>query len=224
LRQFISIAIDGPAASGKSSVGLQLAKRLGYLFLDTGVMYRAVTWAALNNYIDIYDEFKVSELAGKLIIKIDQPSVIDGRVNDIFVDDIDATWKIKEPRVNDHVSQVSKYQGVRDVLTFEQQKIASQGNIVMVGRDIGTIVLPKANYKFFLNASEEERAKRRFEEEIRRGENPDFKEILMNIKKRDEIDSTRDLAPLLPAYDAEIINTDNKSINQVVEVILAKIR
>jgi cytidylate kinase len=109
-------------------------------------------------------------------------------------------------------------------LTFEQQEIASKGNIVMVGRDIGTIVLPKANYKFFLNASEEERAKRRYEEEVQRGVNPDYKEILNNIKKRDQIDSTRDLAPLLPANDAVIINTDNKSIDDVVEEILTKIQ
>jgi CMP/dCMP kinase len=223
LGQFISIAIDGPAASGKSSVGLELANRMGYLFLDTGVMYRAVTWAALNEKIDINDESKVSDLVSKLEIKINQSSINDGRVNDIFVDNVDVTWKIKEPNVNDHVSQISTYRKVREILTFKQQEIAKQGNIVMVGRDIGTIVLPNANYKFFLNASEEERAKRRFEEEKRRGGNSDFSEILNNIKKRDQIDSSRDLAPLLPADDAEIIDTDNKSIDQVVEEIFEQI-
>ncbi|MDP2964459.1 MAG: (d)CMP kinase [Pelolinea sp.] len=224
MNQYISIAIDGPAASGKSSVGLRLAKQLGYLFLDTGVMYRAVTWAALTKGIDIFDESKVSELASNIMIKIDQPSIDDGRVNDIYVDGVDLTWKIKEQGVNDHVSQVSKYHGVRNTLTLQQQKIALQGNIVMVGRDIGTVVLPNTNRKFFLNASVEERAKRRYEEEIRRGGNPNNTEILDNVIKRDKIDSTRDLAPLVPANDAIIIDTNNKNIDQVVEEILIKLR
>ena len=223
MSQYISIAIDGPAASGKSSVGLRLANQLGYLFIDTGAMYRAVTWAALNREIDIFDEIKVSDLAENLLIKIDQPSVGDGRVNDIFVDGVDITWKIKEHGVNDYVSQVSKYHDVRNSLTLQQQNIARQGNIVMVGRDIGTVVLPKANQKFFLNASVEERAKRRYEEEISRGGKPDYTEIIKNVIKRDKIDSTRDLAPLVPAIDAIIIDTNNKNIEQVVEEIFQKI-
>ena len=223
MNRYISIAIDGPAASGKSSVGLKVANRLGYLYLDTGVMYRAVTWAALDKGIDIFDESKVSKLALILKIRIDQPSKEDGRVNDIYVDDIDVTWKVKEQRVNENVSQVSKYPGVRNSLTLQQQNIALKGNIVMVGRDIGTVVLANAKRKFFLNASEEERARRRYEEEKVRGGNPNYKEILDNVKKRDKIDSTRDLAPLVPANDAVIINTNNKNIDQVVEEILLKI-
>ncbi|MCJ7636341.1 MAG: (d)CMP kinase [Nitrososphaeraceae archaeon] len=223
MNRYISIAIDGPAASGKSSVGLKVANRLGYLYLDTGVMYRAVTWAALDKGIDIFDESKVSKLALILKIRIDQPSKDDGRVNDIYVDDIDVTWKVKEQRVNENVSQVSKYPGVRNSLTLQQQNIALKGNIVMVGRDIGTVVLANAKRKFFLNASEEERARRRYEEEKVRGGNPNYKEILDNVKKRDKIDSTRDLAPLVPANDAVIINTNNKNIDQVVEEILLKI-
>jgi len=223
LNRYISIAIDGPAASGKSSVGLKVANRLGYLYLDTGVMYRAVTWAALDKGIDIFDESKVSKLALILKIRIDQPSKDDGRVNDIYVDDIDVTWKVKEQRVNENVSQVSKYPEVRYSLTLQQQNIALKGNIVMVGRDIGTVVLANAKRKFFLNASEEERARRRYEEEKVRGGNPNYKEILDNVKKRDKIDSTRDLAPLVPANDAVIIDTNNKNIDQVVEEILLKI-
>jgi len=223
LNRYISIAIDGPAASGKSSVGLKVANRLGYLYLDTGVMYRAVTWAALDKGIDIFDESKVSKLALILKIRIDQPSKDDGRVNDIYVDDIDVTWKVKEQRVNENVSQVSKYPEVRNSLTLQQQNIALKGNIVMVGRDIGTVVLANAKRKFFLNASEEERARRRYEEEKVRGGNPNYKEILDNVKKRDKIDSTRDLAPLVPANDAVIIDTNNKNIDQVVEEILLKI-
>jgi cytidylate kinase len=223
LNRYISIAIDGPAASGKSSVGLKVANRLGYLYLDTGVMYRAVTWAALDKGIDIFDESKVSKLALILKIRIDQPSKEDGRVNDIYVDDIDVTWKVKEQRVNENVSQVSKYPGVRNSLTLQQQNIALKGNTIMVGRDIGTVVLANAKRKFFLYASEEERARRRYEEEKTRGGDPNFKEILDNVKKRDKIDSTRDLAPLVPANDAVIINTNNKNIDQVVEEILLKI-
>lgn len=223
MNRYISIAIDGPAASGKSSVGLKVANRLGYLYLDTGVMYRAVTWAALDKGIDIFDESKVSKLALILKIRIDQPSKDDGRVNDIYVDDIDVTWKVKEQRVNENVSQVSKYPEVRNSLTLQQQNIALKGNIVMVGRDIGTVVLANAKRKFFLNASEEERARRRYEEEKVRGGNPNYKEILDNVKKRDKIDSTRDLAPLVPANDAVIIDTNNKNIDQVVEEILLKI-
>ena len=223
MNRYISITIDGPAASGKSSVGLKVANRLGYLYLDTGVMYRAVTWAALDKGIDIFDESKVSKLALILKIRIDQPSKDDGRVNDIYVDDIDVTWKVKEQRVNENVSQVSKYPEVRYSLTLQQQNIALKGNIVMVGRDIGTVVLANAKRKFFLNASEEERARRRYEEEKVRGGNPNYKEILDNVKKRDKIDSTRDLAPLVPANDAVIIDTNNKNIDQVVEEILLKI-
>jgi cytidylate kinase len=224
LNQYIAIAIDGPAASGKSSVGLRLAKKLGYLFFDTGVMYRAVTWAALTKQIDIFDELKVSELASNIRIKIDQPSIDDGRVNDIYVDGVDITWKIKEQGVNDSVSQVSKYQAVRSTLTLQQQKIALQGNIVMVGRDIGTVVLPNTNRKFFLSATMEERAKRRFEEEKNRGGNPSFQVILGNIKKRDEIDSQRDFAPMVPANDAIVVDTNNKDLDQVVEEIYVKLR
>ena len=221
---YVSIAIDGPAASGKSTVGLELSRHLGFLFLDTGVMYRAVTWAALQNKIDINDETEISELASRVVIKIDQPSLDDGRTNDIQVDGLDITKKITEKKVNDNVSQVSKYKEVRSSLTEQQQKIALNGNIVMVGRDIGTVVLPDADYKFFLEASPQERAKRRFLEEIKKGTNPNFEEIESNIIERDRIDTTRCLAPLKPAKDALIINTDNKTIDQVVEEILSKIK
>jgi cytidylate kinase len=223
LNHFVSIAIDGPAASGKSSVGLELSKRLGYLFLDTGVMYRAITWAALNEGLDINNESQVSKLSSRLKININQPSLDDGRINDIIVDGVDITRKITEKQINDNVSQVSKYKEVRNSLTKQQQKIAQDGDIVMVGRDIGTVVLPNADHKFFLIASAHERAKRRHLEELNKGRNPNYKEIHSNILERDRIDTTRILAPLIPAKDAITINTDNKSINQVVEEILLKI-
>lgn len=220
MSHYVSIAIDGPAASGKSSVGLELSKRLGYLFLDTGVMYRAITWSALQKKIDINDETAISKLASQSIININQPSLANGRTNDICVDGIDITKKITEKQVNENVSIISKYKGVRFSLTKQQQELALKGNIVMVGRDVGTVVLPNADYKFFLNASSYERAKRRHLEEIKKGGNPNFEEIQSNIIERDRIDTTRLLAPLIPDKDAHIITTDNKSIHQVVKEIL----
>lgn len=221
MSHYVSIAIDGPAASGKSSVGLELSIRLGYLFLDTGVMYRAITWVALQKRVDFNEESAISELASQSIIEINQPSLGDGRTNDIFVNGVDITKKITEKQVNENVSLVSKYKGVRDSLTKQQQEIALKGNIVMVGRDIGTVVLPNADHKFFLNASSHERAKRRHLEEIKKGGNPNFEEIQSNIIERDRIDTTRILAPLIPAKDAHIITTDNKTIDQVVKEIVS---
>lgn len=219
MHHFVSIAIDGPVASGKSSVGLKLAESLGYVFLDTGIMYRAVTLAALQQEVDIFNEEEVTRLAHEIKIEILKPSVNDNRVNDVLLNGEDVTWLIKESQVNDKVSQVSTYAGVRIAMTEKQQKIAEQGNIVMVGRDIGTVVLPHADYKFFLNASVEERARRRLSEEIARGKEITLKEITENVRSRDEIDSSRAVAPLVPADDAIVIETDHKSLEQVVEEI-----
>jgi len=214
------IAIDGPAASGKSSVGLGVAKYFGYLFLDTGIMYRAVTWAIIKRSIDVTDEQKVSDLVQNISIKIRPPTVMDGRNNDVYLDGEDITWKIREPSINFHVSIVSTYPKVREVLTANQKKIGLMGNIVMVGRDIGTVVMPYADLKIFLKASAEERAKRRFDEEVKRGEKPDFKKLYTALIERDKIDSSRILAPLIPADDAIIINTDQKSKEEVIKEII----
>jgi len=219
LHHFVSIAIDGPVASGKSSVGLKLAESLGYVFLDTGIMYRAVTLAALQQEVDIFNEEAVTRLAHEINIEILKPSVNDGRVNDVLLNGEDITWLIKESHVNDNVSQVSTYAGVRSAMTEKQQRIAEQGSIVMVGRDIGTVVLPHADYKFFLNASVEERARRRLIEEVARGKELTLEEITENVRSRDEIDSSRAVAPLVPAEDAIVIETDHKSLEQVVEEI-----
>lgn len=217
------IAIDGPAASGKSTIGEELAKKLGYLFLDTGIMYRAVTWAVLNRKIPIGDEKKVDEVAAKIKIEIKPASIADSRQCDVFIDGEDVTWLIRKTEVNDNVSQVSSYKGVRSAMTKQQKAIGAKGNIVMVGRDIGTVVLPKADLKIFLEASIEERARRRHAEVIARGGSDSFSEILKSMRRRDEIDSARSLAPLKPAEDAKIIKTDGKSKDQVVDEILAMI-
>lgn len=213
------IAIDGPVASGKTSVGLDLAKRLGFLFLDTGVMYRAVAWAALKAGLDIDNEKSVSELAEGLKIEIHKPSLEDGRTNDILVNDEEVTWQIRTDAVNDSVSQVSTYPRVRQVLTEEQRLFGQAGRVVMVGRDIGTVVLPDADLKIFLKASAEERAKRRFEEVKSRHGDANFDEILKNMKMRDEIDSSRKVAPLVAAQDAVFVNTDGKTKDEVVQEI-----
>lgn len=224
MKTFTSIAIDGPAASGKSSVGLKLAEKLGFSFLDTGVMYRAVTWACLQKNVNLKDPGKVTEVAQSINIKINPPTMKDGRVNDIIVNGKDITWDIRGKDVNDFVSIVSTYFGVRDEMTNQQRQFAKRGNIVMAGRDIGTVVLPDADYKFFLNASIKERARRRFDEEIMRGEISDYERIFENLRLRDSTDSGREIAPLVPAEDSIIINSDNKKICEVVEEIMQYIR
>jgi len=217
--KIVHVAIDGPVASGKTSIGKKLASLLGFLFLDTGVMYRAVTWAILNKGIQPSNEKEVTELANKIEIQIRQPTIDDGRMNDILVDEVDVTWKIRLPAVNNNVSEISQYAGVREILTKKQREIAKGKNIIMVGRDIGTVVLPSANVKIFLEASVSERAQRRFREEELRGSKVSFGEILRNVQHRDLIDTTRTIAPLIPAGNALIIKTDGKTVEEVASEI-----
>jgi cytidylate kinase len=212
-----TIAIDGPAASGKSTLGKCLADELGYLFFDTGVMYRAVTWAALQRGIAIDDEAGVSALAESVDIDVRPPSQDDGRTSDIQVDGQDITWDIRRPEVDANVSPVSAYRRVRDALSAQQRRIGLRGRVVMVGRDIGTVVMQDADLKIYLDASAEERARRRTLEIQARGEPADYKEILRAMRKRDRIDSTRALSPLKPAKEAVIINSDNMNADQVFE-------
>jgi len=218
------IAIDGPAASGKSSIGQELAIKLGYLFLDTGLMYRAVTWAALHQNIEITDEKRVNEIARQIKITIQPPSVKDDRQCDVLVNKQDITWLIRSQNVNDNVSQVSAYTGVREEMTAQQRIFGKQGNIVMVGRDIGTVVLPDADLKIYLEASVEERSQRRYKEVLEHEGNGTYQEILESMRRRDEIDSQRSLAPLKPAKDAIIISTNNKNKEQVLKEILRLIK
>ncbi len=214
------IAIDGPAASGKSSVGLTLSKKIGYLFLDTGVMYRAVTWVAIYRKIKIDNKEAISNLAQQIDIEIKPPTKLDGRINDVLVNKVDITRKLRESEVNENVSQVSRYPLVRDALTEHQRKFGGRGKIVMAGRDIGTVVMPNAELKIFLEASVEERALRRYNEELKRGKQIILEDVIKNIKMRDEIDSNRKIAPLIPAKDAVIINTNGKDLLKVVDEIL----
>jgi CMP/dCMP kinase len=215
-----SIAIDGPAASGKSTLASRLAAAIGYLYFDTGVMYRAVTWVALKKGLNLEDEAAITKLAELLQIDVRPPTVEDGRTADVLVDGEDVTWEIRHPEVDTSVSQVSAYRGVRTALTAQQRRIGLRGRVVMVGRDIGTVVLPEAGLKIYLDASVEERARRRYEEGQARGSFETYESILAAMRRRDAIDSTRDVAPLRPAEDALIVDSDHMDAQQVLAFIL----
>jgi cytidylate kinase len=220
LRRPSTIAIDGPAASGKSTIGCLLAEQLGYVYLDTGVMYRAVTWAAMARGIAIEDEPAVTALAETLRIDVVRPTVADGRQYTVLADSEDVTWKIRDAQVDLGVSPVPAYAGVRAALTTQQRRLGEQGRIVMVGRDIGTVVLPGADIKIYLDATVQERADRRYREIVDRGEPADFEDVLRSVQRRDEIDSSRALAPLQAAQDAIVIDTTTMGVDQVLERVL----
>jgi cytidylate kinase len=215
-----TIAIDGPAASGKSTLAQRLAATQNYLYFDTGVMYRAVTLAALRSKIAIDDERAVSALARRISIDVRQPSLEDGRQYDVLLDDEDVTWAIRDPAVDANVSQVSTYACVRRAMTDRQRKIGQRGEVVMVGRDIGTVVLPNADLKIYLDASVETRAERRYEECKARGENVTRQEVIEAMRERDRIDSSRRLAPLRKADDAVVIDSTSMNPDAVLQAAL----
>ena len=211
-----TITIDGFAASGKSTVALLLAQNLGYLYFDTGVMYRAVTWAVLDRAIDPTNEEEASQLAEALLIEVVPGGPDDGRQNTVLVDGQDVTWDIRQSRVDARVSMVSSYPRVRTALTNQQRRIGAAGSIVMVGRDIGTVVLPNADLKIFMEASAEERANRRYKQAIEQNQTADYDAILAGIIQRDKLDKANPISPTVPAPDAIIVDTDNLTINEVV--------
>jgi len=214
------IALDGPAASGKSTLGRRLADSLGYLFFDTGVMYRAVTWIALQRNMDLRDEATLTALAEEAQIDIRPPSKDDGRACDVVIGEKDVTWDMRGGEVDANVSAVSAYPGVRKALSEQQRRIGLRGRVVMVGRDIGTVVLPEADLKIYLDASAEQRAKRRYDEMLARGDKADYDQILKMVIERDHIDSTRAVAPLRPAHDAVIIDSDSLDADDVFERVM----
>jgi cytidylate kinase len=214
------IAIDGPAASGKSTLGMSIARNLAYLYLDTGVMYRAVTLAALRQGIPLSDEDRVVDLASRVDIDVRQATVQDGRQTDVLLEGEDVTWAIRSPEVDANVSEVSAYRGVRRAMGAIQRQIGQRGQVVMVGRDIGTVILPEAELKIYLDATAEERARRRHLECLARGEPADYQSILEAMRERDRIDSTRDIAPLRPAEDAVVLDTTGMGIPQVLETAM----
>ena len=218
------IALDGPAASGKTTVGERLARMLDFLMLDTGVMYRAVTLMALRCGIPIEDESAVSALAEEMDIDVLPGTVEDGRIYTILADGQDVTYAIRSPEVDANVSPVSTYAGVRSALTEQQRRIGARGRVVMLGRDIGTVVLPNADLKIYLDASAKERACRRLRDCKARGESLSYQEVLAGVINRDEIDSGREHAPLRAAVDAVVIDSTALTVEEVVNRIELEIR
>jgi len=212
------IAIDGPVASGKNAVGSLLAQKLGYRFIDTGAMYRALTWLALERGLDLGDEAVLAELARTASIAL--ASLKDGTVCTVQVEGQDVSAEMVKGRVERAVSLVAKVTGVRRVLVERQRRMAQGGGVVMVGRDIGTVVLPQAQLKLYLVASARERACRRYLEFLGRGEPAEYAEVLADLERRDRIDSQRSDSPLKPAPDAHIIETDGLGIEEVLKKIL----
>lgn len=220
----LTIAIDGPAASGKSTLAEALAQRLGYLYFDTGAMYRAVTLTALRRGVPLDDEAALGKLAAEIEIDLRPASQADGRLSDVFVNGEDCTWEIRSKDVDGSVSVVSVFPAVRRALTEQQRRIGQRGAVVMAGRDIGTVVLPEADLKIFLDASLEERAKRRYAELKQRGETPIFEQVRLSLLERDKIDSGRELAPLRPAEEAILLKTDGVSREQVLDQVLGLVQ
>ena len=209
------IAIDGPVAAGKTVVGRKLAQTLGFTYLDTGIMYRAVTWLALNKGIAIGDETLLGSLAHDNPIEL-----VEDNSEQVSVAGNILGLELREANVDQNVSIISKAGPVRTELVAQQRKIAAKSKIVMIGRDIGTVVLPDADLKIYLTASPETRAKRRWQEMQDRGETTELMTVLTQTIKRDEIDSGRANSPLKPADDAWHINTDGLSIQQLVKQIV----
>lgn len=184
-------------------------------------MYRAVTWAALERGIAIADEQAVTRLAEQLLIEVTAPTAADGRQYTVLADKTDITWAIREPQVNQNVSPVSAYPGVRAALTAQQRRIGQRGGVVMVGRDIGSVVLPDAELKIYLDASLEERVGRRLREALVRGQTLTYDAVQADLANRDHIDSTRSAAPLTVAPGAVVVDTTSLTVEQVVERIAA---
>lgn len=215
MKNKMQIAIDGPASAGKSTVAKILAKKLGYVYCDTGAMYRALTYTALMNKVSLADEKQLVSLLDEMTISFRQEA--DGQR--VLVNHQDVTDEIREANVSQNVSEVSAHSGVREALVRQQQEIAAQSDIVMDGRDIGTIVLPNAAVKIFLIASVAERAQRRYEENKAKGMTVELEQIKKEIEERDYKDTTRKVSPLVKAEDAIELDTTGLSIEQVVEKI-----
>lgn len=213
------IAIDGPGAAGKSTVARYLADQLGILLFDTGALYRAVTLSAIRQGVDLGDEKALIRIAAASHIDLKPASHEDGRQVDVFLDGEDVTWVIRNPEVDANVSQVAAWRGVRDALLSVQRRIADDTRVVMVGRDIGTIVAPDAGTKIYLDASIEERARRRYQDLRKQGVDTDFASVLEDLGERDFKDSTRATAPLRIADDAIRIVTDGLPVDEIVDRI-----
>jgi len=211
------IAIDGPGGAGKSTIAKLLAKKLNYLHLDTGAMYRAVTLAAIKNNNDFDDKKKLIELAKKITITFDENG-------EVYLNNKNISEEIRSSEVNNHVSKIAAVKGVRKILVKKQQQLAQENKVVMDGRDITTVVLPEAEHKFFLTASLSERAKRRYQEVKSKNKDADLEKIKKSIAHRDKLDSEREHSPLKKADDAVIIDTTTLSIDEVLKKMISLIK
>ncbi len=209
----ISIAIDGPAAAGKSTVAKKIAQIKGYTYIDTGAMYRAFTWYCMEKGVDCQNEAACCALIPEVTIKL-RPS------GQVLCNDIDITREIREPRVSGNVSYIASYKDIRLFLVEQQRKMAAKHSVIMDGRDIGTYVLPNAEVKIFQIASVRTRAIRRYDENVEKGIPCTYEEIEEDVKKRDYIDSHRDFAPLRCAEDAITLDTSDMTVDEVVNAII----
>lgn len=219
-RTRLAVALDGPGSSGKSSVGAAAAAELGYRFCDTGLLYRAVTWLAEHRGVEVDDPVALSALVDDVELVADD----QGRLARVMVDGRDVTDEVRSPAVDSAVSAVAAVPELRDALLAWQRALAADGGIVMAGRDIGTVVLPDAELKLFLDASVEERARRRAEERGVAPGSPEGQQILTALRRRDELDRNRPVAPLRPASDARIISTDGNTFEETVAALTNAIR
>jgi cytidylate kinase len=214
----IAIAIDGPAASGKSTTAKLVAQKLGYLHIDTGAMYRAITQKVLVEKLDINDRKAVENIAQACSIRLE----VSDSATKVFIDNQDVTNKIRTPQVSRSVSTISSYKGVREIMVREQQKLAHNGGVVLEGRDIGTVVLPQAELKIFMTASVTERAQRRKKELALNGIESTDLDLMKEIELRDQLDSTRETSPLVKAKDAVELDTSHLTIDEQVSFIVEK--
>lgn len=212
----IAIAIDGPAGAGKSSISKVVANELGYLYIDTGAMYRGVTWAVLDSHVDVNNQKEVEALLPSLDLTL-EPTASACKV---FVKGQDVTNLIRQQQINENVSTIASYKGVREYLVERQQAMAAVGGVILDGRDIGSVVLPDAELKIYLTASVDARAKRRWLEVQGTSNEQPLEDIKKNVESRDEMDKNRDESPLVCVEDAIIVDSSNMTFDKTVEHIL----
>ncbi len=212
----IAIAIDGPAGAGKSSISKLVANELGYLYIDTGAMYRGVTWAVLDSHVDVKNQKDVESLLPSLDLTLEPTA----NACKVFVKGQDVTDLIRQQQINENVSTIASYKGVREYLVERQQAMAAVGGVILDGRDIGSVVLPKAELKIYLTASVDARAKRRWLEVQGTSNEQSLEDIKKNVESRDEMDKNRDESPLVCVEDAIVVDSSNMTFDETVEHIL----
>ena len=212
----IAIAIDGPAGAGKSSISKVVANELGYLYIDTGAMYRGVTWAVLDSHVDVKNQKDVESLLPSLDLTLEPTA----NACKVFVKGQDVTDLIRQQQINENVSTIASYKGVREYLVERQQAMAAVGGVILDGRDIGSVVLPKAELKIYLTASVDSRAKRRWLEVQGTSNEQSLEDIKKNVESRDEMDKNRDESPLVCVEDAIVVDSSNMTFDETVEHIL----